>query len=52
MALRTLTPLALGSEATVEFTLPEPLLQITAESKVCWNKREGWGWSVLSLLAL
>jgi len=41
MALRTLTPLAMGSEATAQFTLPDPLLRITAESKVCWNNEKG-----------
>jgi hypothetical protein len=41
MALSTLTPLAPGSEATVQFTLPDPLLRITAESKVCWNNEKG-----------
>ncbi|MGA2337044.1 MAG: PilZ domain-containing protein, partial [Terriglobales bacterium] len=30
-----------GSEATVQFTLPDPLLRITAESKVCWNNEKG-----------
>ena len=41
MALSTLTPLAPGSEATVQFTLPDPLVRITAESKVCWNNEKG-----------
>jgi len=41
MALSTLTPLAPGSGATVQFTLPDPLLRITAESKVCWNNEKG-----------
>ena len=41
MALTTLTPLAPGSEATAQFTLPDPLLRITAESKVCWNNEKG-----------
>ncbi len=41
MALSTLTPLAPGSEATAQFTLPDPLLRITAESKVCWNNEKG-----------
>ena len=41
MALRTLTPLAPGSEATVQFTLPDSLLRITAESRVCWNNEKG-----------
>jgi len=41
MALRTLTPLAPGSEGTVQFTLPDPLLRITGESKVCWNNEKG-----------
>jgi hypothetical protein len=41
MALSTLTPLAPGSEATAQFTLPDPLLWITAESRVCWNNEKG-----------
>jgi CheY-like chemotaxis protein len=41
MALNASVPLAPGSEGTVQFTLPEPSLQITAESKVCWNNEEG-----------
>ena len=41
MALRTSTPLAPGSEGTVQFTLPDPSLPITAESKVCWSNEKG-----------
>jgi hypothetical protein len=41
MALTTLTPLAPGTEATAQFTLPDPLLRITAESKTCWNNEKG-----------
>jgi hypothetical protein len=41
MAVSTSTPLAPESEATVQFTLPDPSLQITADSKVCWNNEKG-----------
>jgi CheY-like chemotaxis protein len=41
LSLRASVPLPPGSEGTVQFTLPEPPLQITAESKVCWNDGEG-----------
>lgn len=41
MALSTSMPLPPGSEGTVQFTLPEPSLRITAESKVCWNDEKG-----------
>ena len=51
MALSTLTLLAPGSEATARFALPDPLLRITGESKVCWNnEKDEVGF--LSLLAL
>jgi hypothetical protein len=41
MALIASVPLPPGSEGTVQFTLPEPPLQITADSKVCWNDEKG-----------
>jgi hypothetical protein len=41
MALSASVPLVPGSEGTVQFTLPDPSLQITAESKVCWNNEKG-----------
>lgn len=41
MALRASIPLAPGSEGTAQFTLPDPPLSITAESKVCWSNEEG-----------
>ncbi len=41
MALYASAALAPGSEGTVQFTLADPVLQITAESKVCWNDSQG-----------
>jgi len=41
LALSTSIALVPGSEGKVQFTLTEPLLQITAESKVCWNDARG-----------
>ena len=41
MALRTSTPLPPGSEGTAQFTLPDPPLAITAESRVCWSNGKG-----------
>jgi hypothetical protein len=41
LALRTSIPLAPGSEAMAQFTLPDPPLPITAESKVCWSNEDG-----------
>ena len=51
MGLRTLKPLAPGTELTAEFVLPHSTpLQIRAESKVCWES--GGGYSGLSFLFL
>jgi hypothetical protein len=41
VALRASPLLAPGSEGTAQFTLPDPPLRITAESKVCWNNEKG-----------
>ena len=41
MALNTSTTLETQSEGRVEFTLPEPSLQITAEFRVCWSNERG-----------
>jgi len=50
IALWTSTPLAPGSEGIAQFTLPDPPLAITAESRVCWSNEKGeMGLSFLSL---
>ncbi|MBV8052356.1 MAG: PilZ domain-containing protein [Acidobacteriaceae bacterium] len=41
MALRSSVPLVRDLEGMVQFTLPDPALQITAEAKVCWNDERG-----------
>ena len=41
MALRSSIPLEPGSEGTAQFTLPDPPLAVTAESKVCWSNEDG-----------
>jgi len=41
MALSTSTPLPPGLEGTAQFTLPDLPLQVTAESRVCWNNAKG-----------
>jgi len=41
MALRCSAALLRGSEGTIQFTLPDPELQITAEAKVCWHDEYG-----------
>lgn len=41
VALRTSIPLPPGSEGTAQFTLPDPPLAITVESKVCWSNANG-----------
>ena len=41
VALSTSVPLAPGSEGTVQFTLPDPSLRISADAKVCWNNEDG-----------
>lgn len=41
MAVRVSTPLEAGSEAMAQFTLLDPPLTITAESKVCWSNEKG-----------
>jgi DNA-binding NarL/FixJ family response regulator len=41
MALTTASPLALGSEGTIQFTLPDPTLGVTADFRVCWNNLKG-----------
>jgi CheY-like chemotaxis protein len=41
VALRASIPLDPGSEGTAQFTLPDPPLAITAESRVCWSNEKG-----------
>jgi len=41
MALSTSTPLATGTELKIQFTLPDPRLDLTADCKVCWNNDKG-----------
>ena len=41
MAFRTSTPLMPGTEVTIQFTLTNPQLAITAECKVRWNNDKG-----------
>lgn len=41
MALSTSMPLPAGLQATVQFTLPDPILPITADCRVCWSKPNG-----------
>jgi CheY-like chemotaxis protein len=41
MALKCAAPLLRDSEGTVQFTLPDPALQVTAEAKVCWHDDHG-----------
>ena len=41
VALSTSVPLPPGSEGTVQFTLPDPSLRISADAKVCWNNEDG-----------
>ena len=41
MALSSAATLESQSEGQVEFTLPEPLLQVTAEFRVCWSNERG-----------
>lgn len=42
MAIHTPTALASGAEVTAQFTVrPDPLLQIKADAKVCWNNERG-----------
>ncbi len=41
MALSTSTPLTPGSEFKIQFTLPDPHLDITADCKVCWHNDQG-----------
>ncbi|MGD0513154.1 MAG: PilZ domain-containing protein [Terriglobales bacterium] len=41
MALSTSTPLAPGTELKIQFTLPDPRLDLTADCKVCWNNDKG-----------
>jgi len=40
IAVTTASPLAVGDNVTVQFTLQSPPLQVTAESKVCWNNNK------------
>ncbi|HXZ34321.1 MAG TPA: PilZ domain-containing protein [Terriglobales bacterium] len=42
VALNSSVALERGSQGTVQFTLPDPSLQITAECKVCWNNQKGF----------
>lgn len=41
MALSTSTPLMPGSELKIQFTLPNPHLDVTADCKVCWHNDQG-----------
>lgn len=41
MAISTSTPLMPGAEVTMQFTLTNPQLAITAECKVCWRNNKG-----------
>src|ERR1700683_1817220 len=41
VALRTLVPLTPGSDVTIQFTLANPQLAITADCKVCWHNDKG-----------
>lgn len=41
LALKTLVPLKTGSDATVQFVLPDLTAPITAEAKVCWSNEQG-----------
>lgn len=41
VALSTSVPLVPGSEGTVQFTLPDPSLRISADAKICWNNEDG-----------
>jgi ActR/RegA family two-component response regulator len=41
MAFSTSTALMPGTEVTIQFTLTNPQLAITAECKVCWNNDKG-----------
>jgi CheY-like chemotaxis protein len=41
MAFRAPAPLTPGTEGMAEFSLPEPVLRIAAESRVCWNDHKG-----------
>jgi ActR/RegA family two-component response regulator len=41
MALSTSTPLTPGSEFKIQFTLPDPQLDLTADCKVCWHNDQG-----------
>ena len=41
MALSTSTPLTPGAELKVQFSLPDPRLDLTADCKVCWHDDKG-----------
>ena len=41
LAVKTLVALKAGSEATVQFVLPDLTAPITAEAKVCWSDEQG-----------
>jgi len=41
VAINCSAPLVRDSEGRVQFTLPDPSLQITAEAKVCWHDELG-----------
>ena len=41
LAISSLPPLKLGGEGTIQFTLPDPSVPITAQCRVCWNKESG-----------
>jgi len=41
MALNCSTPLSQGAEGSVQFTLDDPSLRITADSRVCWSDEKG-----------
>lgn len=41
VALKTAVQLPVGSEATLQFVLPDLTAPITAEAKVCWSNEQG-----------
>jgi DNA-binding NarL/FixJ family response regulator len=48
MAVTTTTRLEVGLEGATEFTLPDPMLRVAADFKVCWSNAElGAGLSLL-----
>lgn len=51
MALSTSTPLTPGTELKIQFTLPDPRLDLTADCKVCWNDDKGQAGLLFVLIA-